>query len=209
MQATMKRGDFDRACERAIAYANRKQGGLELAEQFLERAGFGGELFGIESVSCGERELRYLNVGDTYSLTIGQEGDGEVFSTSWGGWLEEAEQEHCEENGETRCGYCGEFTPVAEDWHDTVCQHCGRYVDSGELPDKGQEKMEPENLDAMDPEDLHAYCQEQSNPAPLREYAAIRARAIDARKAGRIQQALQWEQSLDRLYQQLPEDLQW
>ena len=29
----------------------------------------------------------------------------------------------------------GEFTPVAEDWRDTVCQHCGRYVHNGEKPE--------------------------------------------------------------------------
>ena len=72
-----------------------------------------------------------------------------------------------------------------------------------------RQRLEPVNLDAMDPEDLHVYCQEQGNPAPLREYAAIKARAIYSRKAGRIHRSLQWEQALGRLYQQLPEDLQW
>ena len=128
-------GDFDRACLHAIAYANRHSGGLDLAQTFLERAGWGGETYGVEYVPCNDRELAYLNTGETYSLTIGQEGDGEVFSCSWGGWLEEAEQEHCEENGETRCGYCGEFTPVdPDDWHETVCEHCGQYVDGSGKP---------------------------------------------------------------------------
>jgi len=134
--------DFDTVCGRAVAYANRHNGGLELAETFINRAGWGHSIFGVEYVSCAGRELSYLNTGETYSLTIGQEGNGEVFSTSWGGWYEDAENQHCEEEGETRCGYCGEFTPCAEEWRETVCEHCGRYVDSGELPEKETEDGE-------------------------------------------------------------------
>ena len=143
-------GTFDKACERAAEYANRPHTNhpgtnLELAETFLKRAGCGHAIFGIEYVSCADRELAYLNTGDTYSLTIAQEGeDGEVFATSWGDWLEEAEQEHCEAEDVIRCAYCGEFTPNNgddNDWHDTVCEHCGRYVDSGDTPEQRAVRM--------------------------------------------------------------------
>jgi hypothetical protein len=137
-----KYGNFNSACEKAIAYANRHKTGLRGAEEFLRRAGWGGETFGVENVECTGRELSYLNTGETYDLTIGQEGGGEVFSTSWGGWYEEVENKHCEEEGETRCGYCGEFTPLAdgEEWRKTICEHCGRYVNNGELPSKSEEE---------------------------------------------------------------------
>lgn len=143
MPAIRARGNFDSACNHAIAYANRHNRGLEGAEEFLRRAGWGAQTFGVEYVDCAGRELAYLNTGETYDLTIGQEGQ-EVFSTSWGGWLEEAESAHCEEEGEIRCGYCSAFTPMEEgaDWHDTVCESCGRYVDSGELPEKEEEEAE-------------------------------------------------------------------
>ena len=51
----MKTADFDIACERAARYANRHNGGLQLAEQFLVRAGWGGETFGIEYVAAPTR----------------------------------------------------------------------------------------------------------------------------------------------------------
>ena len=133
----MKTADFDIACERAARYANRHNGGLQLAEQFLARAGWGGETYGIEYVSCADKELAYLNTGETYSLTLGQEGKGtDVFSTSWGGWYEGAEEEHCQEEGVIRCAYCGEFTPLQEgrEWHETECEHCGYLVDGSGKP---------------------------------------------------------------------------
>ena len=42
--------------------------------------------------------------------------------------VESVENEHCEEEGVVRCGYCGEFTPLGEDWHSTICEHCGNCV---------------------------------------------------------------------------------
>ena len=62
--------------------------------------------FGVEYVSCAGREIAYVNLGETYERTICQEGD-EFFISSWGGWYEDAENEHCEEEGVIRCGYCG------------------------------------------------------------------------------------------------------
>ena len=41
---------------------------------------------------------------------------------------EAAEQEHCEENDSIRCGYCGEFTPVADPWNETICTSCSNCV---------------------------------------------------------------------------------
>ena len=182
---------------------------LGAAENYLKAQGV--LTFGIEHVDCADRDIAYVNLGDTYDTTIVQEGEDFAIS-SWGAWYEETENQHCEDDGVVRCGYCSEFTPVdSEDWHKTVCEHCGRYVDSGEKPAPTDDDGEDDapNLDCMTATDLHAYCQEQSNPAPLREYAAIKARAIDARLAGRIPQALQWEKALDALYQQLPSSLRW
>lgn len=132
---TKECGTFDDACNRAAEFANRHEGGLEMAECFLGRAGWLHATFGTAHVECAGRELAFLNTGDTYSLTLAQEGDGEVFSTSWGDWYENAENKHCEENDAIRCGYCSEFTPVdPEEWSDTICEHCGRNVSNGELP---------------------------------------------------------------------------
>ena len=129
--------------------------------------------------------------------------------SSWGGWYEETENQHCEEEGEIRCGNCGEFTPVAEDWRDTVCQHCGRYVHNGEKPEpKPEPETDPENLDDMPLPDLQAYCHNADKPAALREYAAIKARAMQCAWVVESSNA-QWENALDGLYNLLPEDLQW
>jgi hypothetical protein len=128
-----ERGTFDDACKRAVVFVNRHSGDLDMVENFLSRSGWGHATFGVESVSVADRELRYLNTGDTYDLTIGQEGDGSVFSTSWGDWVESAERVHCEAMSVIRCGYCGEFTPQAEPWVLTQCEHCERNVSTGEL----------------------------------------------------------------------------
>ncbi len=108
-----------------------KCGGLCAAERYLQRKGI--LCFGIESVSCADRSIEYVNLGDTYTTTVIQEGEDFAIA-SWGDWLEEMENQHCDEEGVIRCGYCGEFTPCAEDWRETICAHCGRYVQSGEKP---------------------------------------------------------------------------
>jgi len=80
--------------------------------------------FGIEGVSeeCGH--FRYINMGDTYDLTIVENKGLHVMS--WGDCLEEMESEYCEDEGVTRCGYCGKFTPLDPDteWPDAVCECC-------------------------------------------------------------------------------------
>ncbi len=124
MKATEKQ--LQRACEIASI-----RGKLKFALAYLERAGV--LCFGIESVSCAGRSIRYINFGDTYETTIIKEG-GEFSVCSWGAWYEATENEHCEESGEIRCGYCGEFTESAEEWSETICAHCGHNVASGELP---------------------------------------------------------------------------
>jgi hypothetical protein len=132
-------GTFDNACSRAWQFANRHEprkygclDKLELAEEFLRRAGWGHATFGVEHVAVGDRELAYLNTGDTYSTTVGME-NGRCFLTTWGGWYEEAEQAHCEAEGVIRCGYCGEFTDHPDDveWSDVECEHCGHNVAGG------------------------------------------------------------------------------
>ena len=127
-----EKGTFDDACKRAAVYTNRHNGDLDMVEEFLRRAGWQDATFGVESVSVADRELRYLNTGDTYSLTVGQEGDGPVFDTSWGGWHEEVEAEHCKAEAVISCGNCGEFTPVADPWDSTKCEHCNHNASTGE-----------------------------------------------------------------------------
>lgn len=102
---------------------------------------------GVESIKNPDDtkdDLQYLNSGDTYDLTIcgvfrnesitcDNESAGEIFAGSWGGWLEEQEQEYLEERGMIRCSYCGEFTDEnSDDWRHTVCTHCGKNVSTGE-----------------------------------------------------------------------------
>ncbi len=98
---------------------------IEQAEEWLKDLGV--LTFGIESISLADRTMRYVNLGDTYIETILEE-NGELSVGSWGSWYEEAENAHCEANGLIRCGYCSEFTPVADNWRDTVCEYCGNNV---------------------------------------------------------------------------------
>ena len=100
-------------------------GHLTSAERWLKSRGV--LTFGIESVSLAGRELSYVNLGDTYDETVIEEL-GKLSVGSWGGWLEEAEGEYCADEEVIRCGHCGEFTPVTEDWRDTVCENCGNLV---------------------------------------------------------------------------------
>lgn len=105
-----------------------KRGDWEKANKILDG-------FGVEFVGVADRSLKYINLGDTYTTTICAEetddGDNESpFIGSWGDWVEATEQEHCEENDEIRCGYCGEFTDNDdEDWHNITCRSCGHKVD--------------------------------------------------------------------------------
>ncbi len=124
-----EKGTFEQACERAAQYANRHGGSLQRAEEFIGRAGWLHATFGIEYASVEDRELAYLNTGDTYSLTVGCEG-GKCFATTWGDWFESAEQEHEAEEGVIRCGYCSHFTdhPDGVEWRDVVCESCGNCV---------------------------------------------------------------------------------
>jgi hypothetical protein len=92
---------WEAAVEHAIAFGNRKGPGrkrMDRAERFLARAGWIRATFGREYVGCADRELCYLNTGDTYDLTVCQEGDGKLFASSWGDWQQEAENEHCQDN---------------------------------------------------------------------------------------------------------------
>lgn len=119
--------------ELKAALEQAKNGEWEIANDILHG-------FGIEFVSCGDKELKYINLGDTYDTTICaemcqsdyydiyQENDP-PFISSWGSWFETTEQEICEQDGVIRCGYCGSFTPMdKEDWRDVICENCGELV---------------------------------------------------------------------------------
>jgi hypothetical protein len=69
--------------------------------------------------------------------------------------------------------------------------------------------VESPNLDAMALEELDAFNSDESQPEALREYAAIKARAMRDRAAGLIQRALLWERAADGLYKLLPTELRW
>ena len=96
--------------------------------------------FGVESIAAPDDSgdgLLYLNSGDPYSGTVAVEcfshgweirRGGDAFATTWGGWYEEREQDHCKNEDVIRCGYCGEYTPVDEPWDITECEHCGNCV---------------------------------------------------------------------------------
>ena len=126
-----ERGTFDDACKRAVIYTKHYSGDLDMVENFLKRSGWLHATFGVEAVQVFGRELRYLNVGDTYDLTVGQEGDGPVVCLTRVDWVEQVEREHCEAEGEIRCGNCGEFTPVVNPWDETICLSCHRNVSTG------------------------------------------------------------------------------
>ena len=120
---------------------------FELAEWVLDWYGFGGSTFGVEyagldNAGSDAPSMAHLNAGETYALTICVEWNyfdceysGDFFASSWGDWYEAAEAEKCSDDGVTRCGYCGEFTPLSDDvdWSDTRCESCGRNVSTGEV----------------------------------------------------------------------------
>jgi len=104
-----------------------KSRSVELAEQAMKERGM--VTCGIERITCGEIELSYVNLGDTYDQTICQEQDGYPFIGSWGGWYEATEQEQNEENETITCGYCSHRTPMnQDDWRDVVCESCENHV---------------------------------------------------------------------------------
>lgn len=117
---------------RAVDIANHRD--IETAERFLTRCAV--LTFGVESVtSVSGDSLEYLNMGDTYTETLCRENDGEWFLSSWGDWLEQSESEYDIDNDTVGCGYCSHHTPIQNDeWHNTVCESCGRIVSNGELP---------------------------------------------------------------------------
>lgn len=113
---------------------------------------------------------------------------------------------------------CAQATPDDSQWYlvgadcnyenpALHCDHCSKRIESAYCEEA--EEQEAENLDCMPLSDLQAYCQQANHPALLREYAAVKARAIETRLAGRIPQALQWESACDNLYKQLPHNLKW
>ena len=73
--------------------------------------------FGIEYLELPTGgEVAYVNTGDTYNATL-LHVDGEWIYSSWGDVYEAAEIAHCED-GNARCGYCGEWTEGVVPCHD-------------------------------------------------------------------------------------------
>lgn len=93
--------------------------GRDALDSFAQ--GFNPEL-DIESLELidGTR-LYYANRGDTYAATL--TWDGETLRVqSWGAALEHAEEVHTYATGETRCGYCSEWSARGEG---DPCPSCG------------------------------------------------------------------------------------
>lgn len=65
---------------------------------------------------------------------------------------------------------------------------------------------EPINLDGVFESDLEQFIKECS---ALRAYAVCSKRAMTARLAGKIPQALRLEEKKERMYNALPEHLRW
>jgi len=85
--------------------------------------------YGTETVNVLGLTLKYINLGDTYDITICSETCGKPFIGSWGQWVEDTENEYCENENMIRCGYCGEFTSMnKKDWCEVICGFCGSLV---------------------------------------------------------------------------------
>jgi hypothetical protein len=91
--------------------------------------------YGIESIErMGETICYYVNIGESYEKTILYDcANDEFIHCSWGGFLEEWEQRHCEDNSLIQCGYCGDFHPLEDgkDWRDIICSFNSKYCVDG------------------------------------------------------------------------------
>lgn len=70
---------------------------------------------------------------------------------------------------------------------------------------------EPVNLDCLsiEPDDYRAFAADTTNDMRLRNYAEMKAQAMECRLAGRVAEAVSIERNLDRFYNALPTNLQW
>lgn len=68
---------------------------------------------------------------------------------------------------------------------------------------------ESPNLDGLDPDDLFDYAADESNPLALRQYAAVKASAMELRAEGNIAEALLLESICEEKYSSLPQGLRW
>ncbi len=128
------------------------------------------EHFGVESCKLegtnddsAAAEMRYLNMGETYALTLIVTDDyhnGEkLIVSSWGDWYEAAEQHYNEQHDTIRCGWCSNLTPMENtdedreangipddevEWRLVLCEKCGNYVngDSGPNRDRSGHPLE-------------------------------------------------------------------
>lgn len=93
------------------------------------KAHTGHDGFGIESIEVVGREVRYVNAGDTYDLTLVSVDGGPWEWSSYGDTIEALEREHEEETGEQACCYCGEWSDTVEpfegrNWSGPTCEGC-------------------------------------------------------------------------------------
>jgi hypothetical protein len=93
---------------------NQKENKLRIAAKYaqIDKWDLANEVvegFGIRFIKCAGRELKHINLGDTYEITICKEGINDVFIGSWGNWYEETQKKYCSDNGMIRCDYCGDI----------------------------------------------------------------------------------------------------
>lgn len=69
--------------------------------------------------------------------------------------------------------------------------------------------IEPQNLDAMNPDELDAIVKDVDIPANVRGYANVKGDSMRFRAAGFIPEALSREALCDRLYPTLPAEWRW
>lgn len=99
-------------------------------------------------------------------------------------------------------------------WRPIACEvlyeSAGDYdAHTGEELESAYGNPEAENLDVMAPEDLREFAENPEAPEVLRQYAELKAQAMDYRASGAIGEATELENQCETIYRSLPQSLQW
>jgi len=80
--------------------------------------------FGIEFLKTPLNCYEYINMGETYAITILQNIETkETIVSSWGDILEE--ETYCQGDNLIQCIYCGRYMLINEkDYTKTICESC-------------------------------------------------------------------------------------
>ena len=110
---------------------------MQAANDLME--GHGVEALRVEGVHVDNYHhdivATYVNLGDTYALTLIHDSENNSFHLmSWGDWLEAYEQEH---QNTGPCARCTEEFPVDDLNEDSLCTACAvqqEEEEEGEVP---------------------------------------------------------------------------